>query len=38
MNASSLDTEVEETPMDDIDVDALDDATYEVYETPACLQ
>ena len=34
MNASSQDTEVEETPMDDIDEDALDDATYKVYETP----
>ena len=26
--------EVEETPVDDIDEDALDDATYQVYETP----
>ena len=34
INTSSSDTEVEETPMDDIDEDALDDATYEVYETP----
>ena len=34
INTSSLDTEVEETPMDNIDHDALDDATYEVYETP----
>ena len=32
-NASSLDTEVKETPMDDTDEDALDDATYEVYKT-----
>ena len=30
VNASSTDTEVEETPMDD----AVDDATYEVYESP----
>ena len=30
INASSSDTKVEETPVDD----ALDDATYEVYETP----
>ena len=30
VNASSTDTEVEKTPMDD----AVDDATYEVYETP----
>ena len=33
INASSSDTEVEDTPMDDIDENALDDATYEVYET-----
>ena len=30
----SLTGEVEETPVDDIDKEALDDATYEVYETP----
>ena len=34
INASSSDTEVEETPMDDIDADALDDAAYKMYETP----
>ena len=34
INTSSSDTKVEETPMDDIDEDALDDTTYEVYETP----
>ena len=34
INASSLATEEEETPMDDIDENALDDATHEVYETP----
>ena len=34
INASSSDIEMEETPMDDTDEDALDDATYEVYETP----
>ena len=28
------DTEVQKTPIDDIYEDALDDATYEVYETP----
>ena len=33
INASSSDTEVEDTPMDDIDENVLDDATYEVYET-----
>ena len=30
INASSLNTEVEKTSMDDIDEDALDDAAYEV--------
>ena len=39
INACSSNTEVgetpmEETPMDDTDEDALDDAMYEVYETP----
>ena len=34
INASSLATEEEEIPMDDTDENALDDATYEVYETP----
>ena len=34
INASFLDTEVQKTPIDDIYEDALDDATYEVYETP----
>ena len=34
INVSSSDAELEETPMDDIDEDALVDATYEVYETP----
>ena len=34
INASSSDTEVQKTPIDDIYEDALDDATYEVYETP----
>ena len=34
VNASSSDTEVEETPMDDTDVDALDGAAYKMYETP----
>ena len=34
INAISTDTEVEETPMNDIDEDVLDDAPYEVYETP----
>ena len=34
INASFLDTEVEETPMDDIDENALDDATYKLFETP----
>ena len=33
INASSSDTEVEETPMDGIYEVALDDATYKVYET-----
>ena len=32
--SGSLAGEVEETPVDDIDKKALDDATYEVYETP----
>ena len=35
IKVSSSDTEVEETPVDDIDEDTLDDATYEVYETPS---
>ena len=34
INASPLDTEVKETPMGDIDEDALDHATCEVYQTP----
>ena len=34
INASSSDTEVKETPMGDIDEDALDHATCEVYQTP----
>ena len=34
IKVSSSDTEVEETPVDDIDEDTLNDATYEVYETP----
>ena len=34
INASSSETDVEETPMDDTDEEALDDATYEVYKTP----
>ena len=34
INACSSNTEVGETPMDDTDEDALDDAMYEVYETP----
>ena len=34
IHASSLDIKVEEIPMDDTDEDALDDATYRVYETP----
>ena len=34
IHASSLDIKVEEIPMDDTDDDALDDATYRVYETP----
>ena len=34
INASSSDTEMEESTMDDTDEDALNDATYEVYETP----
>ena len=35
INASSSDTEVVVSAMDDIDEDALDDAIYKVYETPA---
>ena len=34
INACFSDTEAEETPMNDIDEDALDDVTYEVHETP----
>ena len=34
INAGSSDTEMEETSMDHNDEDALDDATYKVYETP----
>ena len=33
ISTSSSDIEVEETPIDDIDEDALDDAAYKVYET-----
>ena len=34
IDTSPSNTKVEETPMDDIDEDTLDDTTYEVYETP----
>ena len=38
INASSWDTKMEESPVDDIDENTLDDAMYEVYQTPAkCL-